>query len=437
MKDLTKGTPARIMIQFAVPVALGNMFQLCYSLADTRVVGSTLGETALAAVGATASVSTLFIGFLSGLTSGFSLLIAREFGAGNQKGVKGYAAGSLLLGTITALVLTFACMGSLKTILHLLNVPQELMDQADSYIRVVLMGLIATMLYNACASVLRAIGDTAAPLLFLIFAAVLNVGLDLAFILILGWGVAGAAWATVFSQGLAAFLSLIYMFRKYEVFRFTLRDFKISAKQTKALYASGLSMAAMMSLVFFGTLSLQCAINTFGQDIIVAHTAARKITEFFMLPFSVMGVTMANYCGQNTGAGRMDRIRGGIRQALILTWIWAVGMILLSFTASPALAGMVTGSDNPVIRSTAALYLRFNTLFYFAPAAISILRNGLQGMGDHVTPVCSSMIELVGKIIAAFFLADIFQYWGIIVAEPVVWVLMVIPLIAKMRMMVK
>lgn len=437
MKDLTKGTPARIMISFAVPVALGNMFQLCYSLADTRVVGSALGETALAAVGATASISTLFIGFLSGLTNGFSLLIAREFGAGNKEGVKRFAAGSLLLGAVTALSLTLACLAGLPWILGLLNVPQELLIQSDSYIRVILSGLFVTMLYNACASILRAVGDTTAPLLFLIFAAVLNVVLDLVFIMYFGWGIEGAAFATVLSQGVAACLSLIYMFCRYRIFRFCPADFKISGEQVKKLYASGLSMAAMMSLVFFGTLSLQCAINTFGQDIIVAHTAARKITEFCMLPFSVMGVTMANYCGQNTGAGRMDRIRTGIRQSLLLTWIWAVGMILLSWTISPRLASMVTGSQNETVLNTAALYLKVNTLFYFAPAAISILRNSLQGMGDHVTPICSSMIELAGKIIAAFLLADIFKYWGIIVAEPVVWVLMVIPLIVKTRALLR
>lgn len=437
MKDLTKGTPARIMISFAVPVALGNMFQLCYSLADTRVVGSALGETALAAVGATTSISTLFIGFLSGLTNGFSLLIAREFGAGNKEGVKRFAAGSLLLGTVTALGITLACLICLKWILGLLNVPQELLAQSDSYIRVVLTGLFATMLYNACASILRAVGDTTAPLLFLVFAAVLNVILDLVFIIRFGWGVAGAAWATVFAQGVAACLSLAYMFRRYQIFRFCPADFKISKDLAKKLYTSGLSMAAMMSLVFFGTLSLQCAINTFGQDIIVAHTAARKITEFFMLPFSVMGVTMANYCGQNTGAGRMDRIRTGIRQALMLAWIWAVGTILLSWTVSPKLASLVTGSQNQTVLTTAALYLKVNTLFYFAPAAITILRNGLQGMGDHVTPVCSSMIELVGKIIAALFLADHFRYWGIIAAEPIVWILMVIPLIVKMRRLLR
>lgn len=223
------------------------------------------------------------------------------------------------------------------------------------------------------------------------------------------------------------------MVKRYSFFRFTSEDFKLKLKEVKDLYASGLSMAAMMSLVFFGTLSLQRAINTFGQDIIVAHTAARKITEFFMLPFTVMGVTMATYCGQNMGAGKIDRILAGIRQALILTWIWSSGMILVSYTVAPWLIWLVTGSKNPTVISNASWYLKTDTLFYFAPAAISILRNGLQGMGDHITPVFSSMIELVGKVIAAFVLARIFQYWGIIMAEPIVWVPMVIPLIIKAR----
>ena len=433
MKDLTKGSPAKNMLEFALPVALGNLFQLCYSLADTRVVGSTLGETALASVGATTSISTLFIGFLSGLTNGFAILISRQFGAKDERGVHRFGAGSLLLGTLTSILLTVLCVAGLPTLMRILNVPDTLLPQSTSYIRVVLLGLSATMLYNACASIRRSVGDTTAPLLFLIFSAVLNVGLDLFFILVLKLGVAGAAWATVLAQSLSAILSLIYMFRRYEVFHFSLSDFRISLDEVRELYTSGLSMATMMSLVFFGTLALQCAINTFGQDIIVAHTAARKITEFFMLPFSVMGVTMATYCGQNMGAGALDRIRTGIRHALILTWVWSLGMILLSYTVAPRLIYLVTGSENPTILATATRYLKFDTLFYFAPAGISILRNGLQGMGDHVTPIVSSSIELVGKIVASVVLARIFQYWGIIIAEPIVWIFMVIPLICSMH----
>lgn len=433
MKDLTKGSPAKMMLQFALPVALGNLFQLFYSLADTRVVGSTLGEAALAAVGATTSVSTLFIGFLSGLTNGFALLIAREFGAGQEKGVRRYAAGSLFLGAVTACFLTAVCVGGLNFFLMPLNVPDDLMGEASAYIRIILAGLIMTMLYNACAAILRAVGDTAAPLAFLMFASLLNIGLDLLFIMVFHMGVSGAALATVVSQSVSAFLCLAYMIWKYPVFRFKTEDFKITKEEIKRMYGSGLSMAAMMSLVFFGTLSLQCAINTFGREIIVAHTAARKITEFFMLPFSVMGVTMATYCGQNMGAGKMDRIRTGIRQALFIAWGWSVGMMILSYTAAPQMIYLVTGSHNRIVLDTASMYLKVNTVFYFVPSAISVFRNALQGMGDHTTPVLSSFIELAGKVAVAVILTKILKYWGIIAAEPIVWVLMVIPLAARIR----
>lgn len=437
MNDLTQGKPSRVMVRFALPIALGNIFQLCYSLADTRVVGSTLGMTSLAAVGATTSISTLFIGFLSGLTNGFAILVAREYGAGRKDGVKRFAAESLTLGVATALAFTVVCVTFLPLLLRILNVPEELTREATSYIRVVLAGLTATLAYNACAGILRAVGDTTAALLFLICASFLNIGLDLLFILVFHMGVGGAALATVLSQTVSAVASFLYMQKRYEMFRFRLLDFRVNREDARELYASGLSMAAMMSFVFFGTLALQCAINTFGEDTIVAHTAARKITEFFMLPFSVMSATMATYCSQNAGAGKMDRVRGGIRQALLLTWGWSVGMIILSYTVSPQMIRMVTGTDKLAVIQTAALYLKVDTLFYFAPAAIAVLRNALQGLGEHRIPVYSSFIELAGKVAVAMFLTPVIHYWGIIVAEPVVWLVMVIPLVVKIRSMLR
>lgn len=433
MKDLTKGSPGKVMLQFALPVAAGNIFQLFYSLADTRVVGSTLGESALAAVGATTSISTLFIGFLSGLTGGFALLTARSCGAGDEEKVRRYSAGCLLLGTLTSALLTLLCVGGLPFFLRVLNVPDALMPAASGYIRIILFGMVMMMLYNACASILRALGDTAAPLAFLIFSSILNVFLDLFFILVLHRGVEGAAIATVLSQALSAVLSLVYMIKRYPVFRFHIRDFRITKGEVLQLYSAGISMALMMSLVFFGTLSLQSAINLLGTDIIVAHTAARKITEFFMLPFSVMGVTMANFCGQNMGACKISRIHKGISQALVITTIWSVAMIILSYTAAPGLVHLVTGTYDREIAGTAALYLKINSVFYFVPAAISIFRNALQGCGDHKTPVVSSFIELTGKVAIAAFLAPVLKYMGIIIAEPIVWVLMVIPLTCKIR----
>lgn len=433
MNDLTQGKPSRVMLRFALPIALGNIFQLFYSLADTRVVGSTLGMTALAAVGATTSISTLFIGFLNGLTNGFAILVAREYGAGHKDGVRRLSAASLALGFLTAVCLTVFCVAFLPVLLRLLNVPSDLIVEATSYIRIILLGLFATFAYNGCAAILRSVGDTTAALVFLICASGLNIVLDLAFILVLHMGVAGAALATVISQCLAAGASFVYMVKRYEMFRFTWADFHVKKEDAKNLYASGLSMAVMMSLVFFGTLSLQCAINTFGNDTIVAHTAARKITEFYMLPFSVLGATMATYCGQNMGAGRKDRIKDGLRQALMIAWIWSAGMIFLSYTVAPVLIHLVTGTSQETVVHTASSYLKFDTLFYFVPAAIAIIRNALQGMGEHTVPVCSSFIELAGKVMVAFFLTPVLAYWGIIVAEPIVWCLMVIPLVVRIR----
>lgn len=309
------------------------------------------------------------------------------------------------------------------------------MPEAVSYIRVILLGLVVTLAYNGCAGILRAVGDTTAALVFLICASFLNIALDLMFILVFHMGVGGAAFATVVSQSVSAIASFIYMQKRYEIFRFRMSDFRVNREDARSLYTSGLSMATMMSLVFFGTLALQCAINTFGNDTIVAHTAARKVTEFFMLPFTVMSATMATYCGQNMGAGKLDRIRTGIWQALVMTWVWSAGIIVLSYTAAPQLIHMVTGTDRQQVLRTGAQYLKFDTLFYFAPAAICVLRNALQGLGEHRIPVWSSFIELAGKVLIAFFLTPVLQYWGIIVAEPIVWILMVIPLIVQIRRM--
>lgn len=433
MKNLTQGNPTKLMLSFALPVCLGNLFQLFYSLADTRIVGSTLGESSLAAVGATTAISTLLIGFLQGLTNGFSIIVSQSFGADKKERLKKAAAGTFLLGFLTTVVLTAVSLLGLNGFLSLLQVPKDLLSEASGYIRIILMGMLITMLYNALAGIMRAVGDTVAPLLFLVCAAFLNVGLDLLFILEFHMGVRGAALATVLAQSVSVVLSFIYMWKRYPIFRLKPEDFKLSRTMVKVLFSSGLSMALMMSLVFFGTLALQCAINTFGTEIIVAHTAARKICEFYFLPISVMGVTMATFCGQNFGAGKFGRVKTGIQQALFITWGWTFVIILLSYTAAPFLIHLVTGSSSPVVVENASRYLRINSLLYFVACGINILRNALQAIGDHITPVISSFIELIGKVLIALFLTPVLQYMGIIIAEPIIWCLMILPLIFKFR----
>ncbi|MBE6024085.1 MAG: MATE family efflux transporter [Cellulosilyticum sp.] len=431
MKDLTKGSPGKLIIQFAFPIFVGNIFQLFYSLVDTRIVGSTLGNNALAAVGATSTMNQLIIGFLIGLTNGFAIWVARDFGAGNEIGMRKDVAGTLKLGILISIVLTLLSVGFLPQILRLLNMPEELMTSGMAYIRVILLGMSAAMLYNVCASVLRAIGDTFTPLCFLILSTILNIGLDYLFILGLGTGVEGAAYATVISQSFAALMCFVYIWKRYPMLHLSKEDFKRDNQLIKTLLTSGLSMGLMQSLVSLGTVALQGAINTFGTHTIVAHTAARKITEIFMLPFSVLGMTMATYCSQNLGAGKVDRIKKGLKQVILAAWIWCAIVIIASYTIAPFLIQMVTATQIKEVIQTATLYLKVDTLLYFVPALISILRNALQGLGDHTTPIFSSGIELIGKVMVVFFLTPRLAYMGIILAEPIVWSLMVIPLIIR------
>ena len=313
MKDLTKGKPSALILSFALPIFLGNLLQLTYSLVDTRIVGSFLGEDALAAVGATSTLSGLIIGFLLGLSNGFAIITAQKFGAKNIADMKKSFAMSLVIGTGISILFTIAGLLFLKPILHFLNVPKHLVPVAKGYIAIIIAGLLATFLYDACAATLRAIGDAVTPLIILAISVALNIVGDLFFVVVLKTGVKGAAIATVLAQIIAFVICWIYMIRKYEILRLQKEDFKDpSPIMVKEMISAGMSMGFMSSLVNIGTLTLQTAINKLGKDIIIAHTAARKISEIFMIMFSVFGQTMATYCGQNMGAGKIDRVKRGI-----------------------------------------------------------------------------------------------------------------------------
>ena len=352
MKDLTVGSPSKLIIEFAIPIFLGNIFQLLYNLVDTRIVGSTLGNEALAAVGATSTLNNLIIGFLIGLTNGFAIWVARDFGAHEEEEMRKEIAGILILGLAISFLLTIVSVYFLRDLLHLLNMPEALMENGIGYIRVILIGMTAAMLYNISASVLRAIGDTMAPLCFLIGSTLMNIGLDYFFILSLGMGTQGAAYATVIAQSLAAFLCFIYIWKRYPM------------------------------------------IHLHKQDCVLKRLRVKK------------SVTLA-------------------------TWAWCALVVIASYTISPYLVRLVTATKIQEVIDTATLYLRIDTLFYMVPAVISIFRNALQGLGDHKTPIISSGIELIGKVMVVVLLTPRLQYMGIILAEPIVWILMVIPLIIR------
>lgn len=430
-KTLTEGTPWKQILLFSIPIFWGNVFQLLYSLVDTKIVGSTLGTEALAAVGSVSTLHTLMTGFLNGLTLGFSLITAMCFGAKNRKRLKKSFAAAISLGVLTTAILVVALMIFLHPVLNLLHVPQAQFEMAYAYISVLIVGLFATLFYNLCANTLRAIGDALTPLIFLIVATVSNIGLDYLFILGFQMGVQGAAYATVLAQLLSVVLCLIRIFRKFPILHIQKVDFRFDRELIAEMYKSGLSMGLMSCLVGIETILLQSAINTLGTTVIVAHTAARKVFELVSLPNSVLGSAMATYCGQNYGARRFDRIRQGIRASLIIAAVWAVVVFLICHTIEGKLIQFVASTTNPDVIYWGSTYLKVDMSFIVICGVIVILRNSMQGFGDRVIPVFSSCIELAGKIIFAFVFAPMFAYWGIIWAEPMVWIAMVIPLIVK------
>lgn len=427
--NLTEGRPVKLILLFAIPVFLGNLFQICYSLVDTKIVGRILGETALAAVGSVSVLYTLLTGFFNGLSLGFSVLTARFYGSGEERRLKENVAGAVTLGFLTAAVIITVVAVFIRPILTLLNVPSGQVDMALSYITPLVWGMFVTLAYNLCANTLRAIGDSLTPLVFLVIAALTNVGLDYLFILVFDMGVRGAAVATLASQLLSVVLCLIRIRQGFPVLHIAREHFVLSRDRIVLLYQSGLSMGLMSSLVNFGSLVLQSGINQLGTNIIVAHTAARKIFEIWGLPVSVLGSSMATYCGQNYGAGRYDRIRQGMKGVLLIGAVWDGIVFVLAHTVSPYLIRFLTSSDNEEIIYWGTMYLRVDMSFLLVCLFIVILRNCMQGFGDHRTPVLSSFIELVGKLVFTFVFVRLFGYWGIIWTEPVIWFLMVIPLV--------
>lgn len=432
MKDLTKGKILPLLLGFAVPIAVGNIFQLFYSLADTRIVGSFLGEEALAAVGATSSLNNMIIGFLLGMTNGFAIIVARYFGAKDYDNLKRAVAATFILGIGMAFIFTIVSVSLLRFILVGLQTPKNLLDLSVEYFRIILFGMTGAMLYNVCAGLFRAIGDSLTPLLFLIASTFVNIGLDLLFVCVFHLGVAGAAWATILSQYGSFACCFIYMRKRYDILLFGKKDCHLKRDMVKEMLSIGFSMGFMNSLINIGSVALQGAINSLQDtNYIVAHTAARKITEVFMLPFSVFGTTMATFCGQNLGAGKNDRIKKGLWRVIWITWAWCAGMIILAYTVAPVLVHLITDTTQVKVIATASLYLRMNTILYFIPAVICILRNAMQGIGDSITPVISSSLELLCKVLVAVFLTPYLGYWAIIWSEPISWVIMVIPLLIR------
>lgn len=427
--SLIEGNPVRLILIFAFPIFVGRLFQIFYGLIDTKIVGSILGEDALAAVGSVSVLYNLLVGFFNGLTLGFSVITARFYGSNDTKRLKKTVAGGITIGYTIEIVTVGLVVIFLKPILQFLNVPVQQYEMAYQYIQVLNIGMFVTLAYNLCANSLRAIGDSMTPLFFLILSSVANIFLDYLFILYFHMGVMGAGIATVLAQILSVVLCIVRIKKTFPVLHISRADFKPDQNLIGKMLESGISMGLMSCLVSIGTLLLQAAINTLGTKIIVAHTAARKVFEIWCIPGTVLGSAMATFCGQNYGAHRYDRIKQGLRGILLIGFVWAFFVMLMAWTISPYLISFIASTADSEIIDWGTKYLKTDMLFMHVCVLIVILRNSMQGFGDAKTPIVSSSVELLGKIVFAGVLVRQFGYWAVIWTEPIIWILMVIPLI--------
>lgn len=427
-KDMTTGSPVKLILFFSIPLLIGNIFQQFYSMVDTIIVGKFLGVKALAAVGSTSSMSFLILGFILGLCSGFSVLISQRFGANDNEGLKEAVASSIILSIAMAIIITIISIFTAKPLLRLMNTPKDIINNSYSYIVIIYAGTFAAFFYNMISSILRSIGDSKTPLYFLIVSSILNIVLDLVFIINFKIGVAGAAYATVISQGVAGLLCLIYTAKKYPILKLEKKHFITGTKHFVTHLKIGLPMALQFSITAIGVIILQSAINSFGSNVVAAHTAASKVEQLVMQPSITFGVTMATYCAQNLGAGNIERIKEGVKKCTMINIIIGLisGFILILF-GEFFIKMFISNSDNSVI-DTAKLYLTTVSIFFIPLSLIFIYRNALQGMGYTFIPMMAGFYELLARTVVAFTLPTFIGYLGICIASPVAWLSAAIPL---------
>ncbi|WP_209741411.1 MATE family efflux transporter [Clostridium tertium] len=427
-KDMTTGNPVKLILLFSIPLLIGNIFQQFYSMVDTIIVGRFIGVDALAAVGSTGSMSFLINGFVVGLTSGFAVLVSQKFGAKDEEGLKKSVASALVLSLIATGVVTLVSVLLAKPMLHLMNTPDNIIDDANAYIIIIYAGTIATVVYNIIAGILRALGDSKTPLYFLIVASILNIVLDIIFIVNFSMGVAGAAWATIISQGVSGLLCIIYTYKKYKILRLKKEDFKVKSRVYKKHLKIGIPMALQFSITAIGIMTVQGALNVFGSSAIAAYTAASKVLQIVMQPAITFGVTMATYCGQNLGAKNYIRIKEGVKKCTEISVITSIIAGIILVFGGKFFVGLFIENPDASILAYAQECLNYSAIFFIPLGLIFIYRNALQGMGESFVPMIAGAFELIARAVVAFTLPSFIGYTGICLADPVAWLSAAIPL---------
>ncbi len=440
MKDLTRGRPLALIMGFALPVLLGNLFQQAYNLADIIIIGQNLGNDSIAAVGSVTPVVSLLFSMINGLVTGFAVVVAKNFGAQKLDEMRRTIARMMLFAAGLTLLIVVGVSVFIDPLLHALDTSDAIFGEARDYLFIVTLGLAATLVYNFEAGVLRAVGDSVVPLVVLMISTALNIGLDLLLVAVFRLGVVGAAAATVAAQAVSAGLCLIYLIKRRRFLIVKRGDFVFTAESSKELLSAGVGMALMYSVVDIGSVVLQNGINGFPDEIVAAHTAARKIFSLMIIPCSSVCATLVTYCSQNFGAGSVVRIKKGIRDGLLIMYVWAVLAILIVYIFGNALCGMIIADADTAagaeIVNTSVLYLKWNVPFFLTLVILLGLRSSLQGLGKSIPPIICSVIELTWKIVTVVVMVPVFGgkngepgdsiekvggYFGIILSEPIIW----------------
>lgn len=422
-KNLTEGSPSKLILGFAGPVLLGMLFQQLYSMADTIIVGKYLGTDALAAVGSTGSINFLIVGFGMGICGGFAIPVANKFGAKDEIGLKKMVANNAILSVIISVTLAIVTFIFCRQLLEMMRTPANIIDSAYDYISIIFAGIPAIFLYNTTSGIIRSIGDSKTPVYFLLLASLLNIGLDLLFILVFKMGVEGAAIATVVAQFVAGLSCLIFMYYNYDILRIAKDQWKLEKPLVKNLLGMGVPMGLQYSITACGAVILQAAVNDLGSDIVAAITAASKISMFLVCPFDALGNTLATYAGQNVGAKKLERLTPGLKISLIIGSIYSIVSFIVTYFLGKQMLLLFLEPTEITIIDNAHLYLVINGAFYLTLLIILVFRFFIQGMGFGIFAIWAGVFELVARILGAFLLVPYFGYVGACFGNVVAWIL--------------
>lgn len=418
-KDLTEGKPMKLILGFGLPLLFGLLFQQLYNMVDSIIVGKMLGVNSLAAVGSTGSINFMILGFCIGICNGFAIPVAQSFGAKDTQNLKKYITNSVWMSILFSIVITTVVGLLTRKILIWMKTPDAIIDEAYLYIFIVFMGIPAIFLYNMVSGILRSLGDSLTPVIFLIFSSLLNIMLD--FILIKAMGVAGAAIATITAQGISGVISLLYMTKKYKYLAFTKKDWMFSLVHCLKLCNIGVPMGLQYSITAIGSVILQTSVNAMGETIVAAVTAGSKISIFACCPFDAMGSTMATFGGQNVGAKKLDRVHQGLKDCIKLGVIYSVLAFIFMLLFGEKLALLFVDKSETELIHYIYRFLIGNSLFYILLSFVNIIRFMIQGLGYSTFAILAGVCEMFARGLVGFFLVPAFGYLFVTVASPIAW----------------